>query len=237
MDKIVNFRQILLVTDGESNVGCDPISVARDAYKAGITVNTIGIVNGVAGEKPMVEIQEIANVGGGVWELTDIGSFYKTMEMVTQKSVYKTIEEAVSRELRSILGTGLNDIHPDSRKKIISLIDKLGDEINVKCCIVIDCSGSMANKIDIAKKSILNLLRILKSRKGKTEIGVITYSGKGQSLYRVVCDFTEDIVELERELTKITVGGTTPTGPALKAAIDLFLGGSKEDELLGSNIV
>jgi len=223
MDKPIKFRQIILATDGESNVGCDPVTVAREAHAKGITISTVGIIDGTNKENPMVEVQNIALAGGGLWELTNIENLSNTMSMVTMRSVYRTIEEAVGKELREVLGAGLNQIKPDSRKKITDIVDKLGEEIDISCSIVIDCSGSMANKINIAKNSILTLLRILRSRKGKTEISVIGYPGNGDDLYQVLCNFTEDIVSLEQGLQKISIGGTTPTGPALQAAMKLLL--------------
>lgn len=247
MDKNIEFKQVVLVTDGESNVGCDPITVAKEAFETGIIISTIGIVDNKIKERPMIEIEKIADAGGGLWELTDIDNFTRTMEMVTQKSIYMTIEEAVSKELKSILGQDLNEIHPSSRKKIIDVIDKVGEEMAIKCCIVIDCSGSMAKKIDIAKNSILNLFRVLKNRKGKTQIAVIGYPGGNGQMYRKLTDFTEEIIELEKSLQRISIGGTTPTGPALEAAMELLLRqnveveevsiNEDEDEIFRSNII
>lgn len=222
MDKIIEFRQVMLITDGESNEGIDPITAAREGYNQGVNISTIGIIDKTNDEKPLSEIKDIAEAGGGVWELTNIQNLSKALTMATVKSVYKTIEEAVSRELKEIIGTGLNDMPPESRIKVTDMIDRLGDEINIKCCIVIDSSSSMANKMSMAKKSILNLLRVLNQRKGKTEVAVISYPGKNQEQYTILCDFTEDLVLLEESLNKIIIGGNTPTGPAIKSAVQLL---------------
>lgn len=233
MDKFLEFKQIILATDGECNVGVDPISVAKDAFNKGITVSTIGIIDKGLKEKSIAEVQKIAEVGGGIWEITDINNFSNTMEMVTQKSVYRTIEQAVSKELKSILGQELDELHPDSRKKIIDVIDKMDDNINIKCCIVIDCSASMSKKIDIAKRSIINLFRVLKTRKGKTSISVIGYPYGNKEYYTLLCPFTEDIVELEKSIQKIKIGGTTPTGIALNEAIKILNNDTESEEFYG----
>ncbi len=89
MDKKGLIRQIILVSDGESNVGINPIEVSKKAKELGITVSTIGIVNNRTKEKPLAEIQQIANQGGGIWEITDLENFSKTMEMLTVKTVHK----------------------------------------------------------------------------------------------------------------------------------------------------
>jgi Ca-activated chloride channel family protein len=237
LEKTVEFKQIILVTDGESNVGENPVDVAKRAYDKGITVNTIGIIDSSKKEEPLVEIQKIATAGRGIWELTDINNLSQTMRMVTQKSVYKTIEEAVSKELKIVLGKGIEDIHPDSRKKIIDVIDKFGEEINIKCCIVLDLSGSMTDKIEIAKNSVKSLLRFLKERKGKTQIAVIGYPDENESLCNIISDFTEELDILEERIMNIRTGGTTPTGPALIKAITLFTGENEKESLIESYVV
>lgn len=222
MDKNIEFKQIILATDGESNVGVDPIEVAREAFKEGITISTIGIIEKGSKEKPLAEVQKIAEVTKGIWEITDIDNFSSTMEMVTQKSIQRTIEQAVSKELKSILGQDLEELHPESRKKIIDVIDKMDKEIDIKCCVVIDCSASMSKKIDIAKRSILNLFRVLKIRKGKIIISVIGYPDGNSAYVKVLCPFTESMVNLEEAIQDIKVGGTTPTGIALQKAVELL---------------
>lgn len=223
MDKDIQIRQIILATDGESNVGPNPISIAKEVYKKGITVSTIGIVDGKEREGPLAEVHSIADSGGGICEVTDMSNFSRTMEMVTQKSVYKTIEQAVNKELKSILGKTLDGTHPETRKKITDIIDKYGEEATLKCCIMMDCSGSMTKKINIAKNSILNLLKVLKSRKGKSEVAVIGFPGKSKMTPSLLCPFTDEIIELERGLQNISIGGVTPTGSALEWVAKMML--------------
>lgn len=218
----IKFNQIILVTDGESNIGVDPVLVAKEAGAESITINTIGITNGQR-EESMTEIKDIADSSGGVWEHTDLNSLDTAMSMVSMKSVYNTLEETVSKELKSLVGSELEELHPQSRKKIIDLIDKLGDDADIRCCLVIDCSASMKRKIDIAKSSALNLLRVLNSRKGKTEIAVVGYPHSDKD-YSVLCDFTNNIINLEKGLQKVKIGGQTPTGMALKGAISILQG-------------
>ncbi|WP_425447830.1 vWA domain-containing protein [Dethiothermospora halolimnae] len=243
MERDIKFNQIILATDGRSNTGINPIEVAKKGRRKGITISTIGIIDSKG--KSLKEVENIATAGGGICEITNIQNFSKTMEMVTQKSVYKTIEQAVNKELKEILGTDIEGTHPDNRKKIIDIIDKFGEEMHIRCCILIDCSGSMASKINIAKNSILNLLRVLQKRKGKTEISVVGYPGIDEQFYRVLCNFTNNIIDLEKGLQKVKCGGITPTGPAIEYGINMLLGEEKtklegnnlEQDLLGSNIV
>lgn len=58
-------RQILLITDGCSNVGVSPVVAAAHAKEEGITVNVIGVVDqGELGMLGAEEIREIAEAGG-----------------------------------------------------------------------------------------------------------------------------------------------------------------------------
>lgn len=231
MEKEVHFRQIILATDGKSNVGINPVIMAEKVHQKGITISTIGIIQGNECEEPMIEIENIARAGGGVSEVTDINNFSRTMEIVTQRSIYKTIEHAINKELRGILGTDLNESHPETRKKITKIIDKFGEEATMRCCVLIDCSGSMLKKVNIAKSSIINLLRVMKARKGKTEIAVIGFPGNDGEGNTILCHFTEDLIDLERGLQRITIGGTTPTGSALELAGKMLLNQDNSIEL------
>lgn len=57
-------RQILLITDGCSNQGEDPIAMAALAKEQGISVNVIGVMdNDVIDDNGMQEIEGIALSG------------------------------------------------------------------------------------------------------------------------------------------------------------------------------
>ena len=68
-------KQILLITDGCSNVGLSPIVAAAQAYSEGITINVVGVLDGGdVGEYGAKEIQEIAHAGGGMSRWSTLGS-------------------------------------------------------------------------------------------------------------------------------------------------------------------
>ncbi len=84
MERDVTIKQIILVTDGQSNVGGDPIEAAENAYKNGIIVNTIGIVEQKGtSEDALNEIMHIAKAGGGNYEYTYIDELFQTMQSLT----------------------------------------------------------------------------------------------------------------------------------------------------------
>ena len=60
---------ILLVTDGESDQGEDPVAAAGRIRSLGITVSAVGI-RGEAG-MALRELRAIARAGGGFWDLAE----------------------------------------------------------------------------------------------------------------------------------------------------------------------
>lgn len=218
-------KQIILISDGQSNRGPEPAGIAELALNNHIRVNTIGIVDNKQDEGSILELENIAEKGGGVCELTDLENLSETLSRVTVKSVYETIEEVVSHELKEIIDVDMEEVHPRERSKITRIIDKIGDEIPLKCLILLDASGSMKKKIDIARKSIFELLMFLEERSGENQIGVMVFPGQVH-YYELLCNFTKDIDELRDKIKSIEIGGTTPTGSAIEGAIKTF---SKEE--------
>lgn len=220
--KEVVIKQVIVVTDGQSNVGGDPVAAAREAYSKDIIVNTIGIVDQKQqDEKPLAEIVDIAEAGGGIYEYTYIDELFQTMQSVTYKTVNRTIQEAVNKQLKEIIGQNLNDMNPASRSKILNYIDTYSDEVALQCCILLDTSGSMANKILSARYSILDLMESFKTRRGRIATAVIAYPVKEQHC-GLIFDFDEDLKDLEERLYTIKTQGTTPTAPAIYYAIELI---------------
>ncbi|WP_077368912.1 vWA domain-containing protein [Anaerosalibacter sp. Marseille-P3206] len=218
----MNLKQIVLITDGESNLGISPIEAAKKAYEKGIRVNTIGIVKNSLKEMPLVEVEEIASSGGGICQITNLENLSNALSMVTVASVQRSIEELVNKELKCIIDKDTKEVSPKTRGKIIRMMENLEDEIPIKCLLILDTSGSMKNKIKASKMSVLELLRFLKERKGKSEVGVITYPGD-EAFYKVLANFTSDIAYLEEHMESISIGGVTPTGPALEGGIHMLL--------------
>lgn len=218
-------RQIIVITDGKSNIGISPIDAARQANKLGIVVSTIGIINQNhdSDERDIEELEGIAKAGGGLCDYTHLENLSMTVQVMTQKTAQKTIEQIVSRQLKSIIGVDMNNLEPKSRFKIVDFIENFGDGINLKCVIVLDTSGSMGNKLDTAKRSLVELLQNLQSRKGQSQIAIVKYPGQREEAASVVCSFTDSTEQLQSKLNTITAGGGTPTGPAIDRACMLIL--------------
>lgn len=217
-------RQIIVITDGKSNIGINPIEAARQANKAGIVVSTIGIINqdSDGDEKEIEELEGIAKAGGGLCEYTHLENLGMTVQVMTQKTAQRTIEQIVSRQLKSIVGVDMNNLEPKSRFKIVDFIENFGDSINLRCAIVLDTSGSMRNKLETAKKSLTELLRNLKSRRGNSMIAVIKYPGLCNDNASIICSFTDSVEFLQDRMGLLKAGGGTPTGLAIEKACELI---------------
>jgi len=223
MERDVTIKQIILVTDGQSNVGGDPVEAAAKAYKNGIIVNTIGIVDQKnSNEDALNEIVHIAKSGGGNYEYSYINELFQTMQSLTYKTVNQTLQDVVSKQLKAMIGQDINSMEPNSRSKILNYIDSFSDDVGVQCCILLDSSGSMANKIHIARHSILDLIHSFKGRKGKVDVAVIAFPGEDLHKCKVLHNFNDTPDKLERSLYDVNPKGGTPTALAIEEGIRLI---------------
>ncbi|HYE10975.1 MAG TPA: vWA domain-containing protein, partial [Patescibacteria group bacterium] len=140
-------------------------------------------------------------------------------------------------QLKSIIGVDMNNLEPKSRFKIVDFIENFGDSINLKCAIVLDTSGSMGSKLDTAKRSLIDLLQNLSSRRGESRIAVIKYPGNWEEASSVVCSFTDSTELLQNRLSTIGAGGGTPTGPAIEKACQLIMENMKVQQEEGNSSV
>ncbi|UUZ91686.1 VWA domain-containing protein [Paenibacillus sp. P25] len=98
-------KQILLITDGRSNVGISPVVAAAHAKAEGIIVHVIGVLDAYElSEYGAEEIHETARAGGGISRLVTPSQLSETVQMITRKTVVQTIQQVVSEELKGILG-------------------------------------------------------------------------------------------------------------------------------------
>ncbi|KAB3533785.1 vWA domain-containing protein [Alkaliphilus serpentinus] len=218
---IAMIKEIIIVTDGCSNVGGNPAIAAQKARQRGIRVNIIGIIDQKAQkEKPFDEIISIAEAGGGNHEYTYIDNLYQTIHSLSYKTVSTTIQEAVNQQLKELMAQDLNEMPPSSRSKLLNYIDDYSEEIPLCCCILMDYSGSMASKIQSARHSIIDVLDSLKNRKGKVDISILAYPGERVDDCKILLDFNESKEDMKRRLYQLKTRGGTPTAAAIEFAIN-----------------
>lgn len=217
-------RQILLITDGCSNQGEDPIAMAALAKEEGITVNVIGVMkHDVIDEKGMNEIEGIAASGGGVSQIVYAASLSQTVQMVTRKAMTQTIQNVVNKELQQILGRSqtMEDLPPEKRGEVIEIVDELGETVELDVLILVDTSASMKEKLPTVKEALIDLSISLNARTGDNQFSVLIFPGKRNDVEQLL-DWTPNLRSLTSVFSKLSSGGITPTGPALKAAIAAF---------------
>lgn len=107
--KTGTLRQILLITDGCSNYGEDPIAMAALSNEQGITVNVIGVLtNDAMDDRGMKEIEGIAKSGGGVSQIVYAAQLSQTVQMVTRQAMTQTLQGLVNQELKQILNRDIS---------------------------------------------------------------------------------------------------------------------------------
>lgn len=72
-----------------------------------------------------MEIAEIAKAGGGMSRIVGTENLAQTMQMMTRKTVVQTIQQAVNKEIRQILGDQtVGDLPPETRSQVVEVIDE-----------------------------------------------------------------------------------------------------------------
>lgn len=222
--KAGTLRQILLITDGCSNHGEEPSAMAELARKQGITINVIGVMeNDVIDEKGLKEIEKIAGSGGGVSQIVYAQQLSQTVQMVTQKAMTQTIQGVINRELQQILGDSrtMEDLPPEKRGEVMEVVDELGETSKLEVLVLVDTSASMKHKLPTVKDSLLDLSLSMNARMGDSRFSVFVFPGKRNDVEKLL-DWTPNLEALTATFPKLSTGGLTPTGPAIREALTFF---------------
>lgn len=217
-------KQILLITDGCSNQGEDPIAMSALAKEQGVTVNVIGVMEqDVIDDQGLKEIEGIALAGGGVSQVVYSQQLSQTVQMVTRKAMTQTLQGVVNRELQQILGgpKTMEDLPPEKRGEIMEVVDELGETVELEVLILVDTSASMKHKLPTVKEALLDLSLSLNARSGSNRFSVFVFPGKKAEVEKLL-DWTPRLESLSSIFSKLTTGGITPTGPAIQEAISYF---------------
>ncbi|MGO4111346.1 hypothetical protein [Paenibacillus sp. YAF4_2] len=234
-------KQILLVTDGCSNVGMSPVVAAAHAKAEGIAVNVVGILDyGDVGELGAAEIEEVARAGGGLSRLVNTRQLSQTVQMMTRKTAVQTIQLAVQKELKQVLGNGsIEALPPEKRSEVVRVIDELGETSKLQVALLIDASASMKPKLRAVEEAIHDLMLSMQARQGHSEIAVFHFpSTKYGEDCKLDLSWTDNLKGISSIFTKLPMSGTTPTGPAIMQVIDFYRQGdygkkSNDDETDG----
>ncbi|PZE19218.1 vWA domain-containing protein [Paenibacillus xerothermodurans] len=228
-------KQIILITDGLSNVGISPVIAAAHAKAEGIIVNVIGLVDSDGfDDAAQEEVTGIAHAGGGMSRMISKSKLSQTVQMMTRQTVTQTIQQAVGKELSNILGNDrLESLPPEQRAKVVQVMDELSETAALKIALLIDTSASMKSKLHAVKEAIYDLQLSLQARSGVSETAVFHFPASADSSREVEMDlaWTRDLANLNRLFYKLNMKGTTPTGPALTKVVHFMTDG---EELSGA---
>lgn len=222
--KTGTLRQVLLITDGCSNQGEDPVAMAALAYEQGVTINVIGVMDqDIIDEKGLQEIENIAMAGKGVSQVVYATQLSQTVQMVTRKAMTQTLQGLVNKELQHILGGSktVEDLPPEKRGEVMEVVDELGETAQLEVLILVDTSASMKQKLPTVKEALLDLSLSLNARSGDNRFAVFVFPGKRNDVEKLL-DWTPNLNALTKVFSKLSTGGITPTGPAIREALSYF---------------
>lgn len=219
-------KQILLITDGCSNKGEDPSATAALAREQGIAVNVIGILDDDQTEEPtgLKEVEDIAMAGGGISQLVYKQLLSQTVQMVTKQAMTQTLQGFVNLELKEILGSEqtMDDLDPEKRGEIMEVVEDMGETCDLEVVVLIDTSASMRDKLPTVKEALIDLSLSLNARIGRNRFSIYQFPGKRNKDIEKVFGWSPQLDEVSTIFPKLTSGGITPTGPAIKEAIYQF---------------
>src|SRR5690625_39291 len=222
-------RQILLITDGCSNSGDNPIYSAEIAHKNGITVNVIGILDDDQSEtdSSFREIEKIAQSGGGISQIVYKEDLSQTVQAVTRQAMTQTLQGFVNKELSTIFKTEqtLEEVDPEKRGEVMEVVEDIGETCNLEVLILVDTSASMHDKLQTVKEALIDLSINLHARIGENTFTVYQFPGRNETITSVH-DWAPKLESISVIFPKLVSGGVTPTGPAIREAMYQF--GKKE---------
>lgn len=215
-------KQILLITDGCSNTGEDPVAMATRAQQKGITVNVIGVLDDKMTETPkgLDEVNQIATAGGGVSRIVYPNVLTQTVQMVTRQAMTHTIQGFLNKELQQILGEDkeITDLEPEKRGEVMEVVEEFGETCDLEVVILVDTSASMTRKLETVKEALLDLSMSLTARIGENAFSLSRFPGNGQEVENIL-DWSPDLSKIANIFPRLTTGGITPTGPAIRSAV------------------
>lgn len=222
VDHTASIRQILVITDGFSNVGEDPVAAASRARKRGVTVNVIGVVDGgEMGQKGQDEAMSIADAGGGMCRIVRPVELSATAQMLTHQTMQLTLQQVVSEQLQQVMGKDTTDLPPAQRSKVMQVVDRLEEAVRLELVVCVDTSASMKDKMGMVREALRDLTLSLQAREGESEVAVVVFPGSADEMTRVVSAFSPEF-NLDSMSELLTARGGTPTGPAIDAAVLQF---------------
>jgi Ca-activated chloride channel homolog len=103
----------------------------------------------------------------------------------------------------------------------MEVVDDLSETVELEVLILVDSSASMKHKLPTVKDALLDLSLSLNARSGENNYSVFVFPGKKNDVERLL-EWTPKLEALTSIFPKLTTGGLTPTGPAIREALSSF---------------
>jgi Ca-activated chloride channel family protein len=129
----------------------------------------------------------------------------------------------VNKELRQILGGSktLEDLPPEKRGEVMEVVEEMSEKVSLEVMILVDTSASMQQKLPTVKEALFDLSLSLNARSGDNKFALFVFPGKKNDVEKLL-DWTPDLKSLSSIFSKLNAGGITPTGPAIREALEYF---------------
>src|SRR5699024_5094373 len=101
------------------------------------------------------------------------------------------------------------------------VVEDLTETSDMELLVLVDTSASMQKKLTTVKEALIDLSISMNSRIGDNKFSIYSFPAKKKAIKKVL-DWSTNLAELEAVFPKLTSGGVTPTGPALKEALYAF---------------
>ncbi|HET7615565.1 MAG TPA: vWA domain-containing protein, partial [Bacillales bacterium] len=175
------------------------------------------------GDRGMKEIENIAMSGGGISQIVYSKQLSQTVQMVTRKAMTQTIQGVVNKELQNIFGEDeeMEDLSPEKRGEVMEVVDELGETLDLEVLILVDTSASMHSKLPTVQDALTDLSLSLSARSGSNQFALYAFPGKKRATEKIL-DWNPEINAIHKVLSKLSSGGVTPTGPAIRDALAYF---------------
>src|SRR5690625_4698521 len=143
--------------------------------------------------------------------------------MVTKQAMTQTLQGFVNLELKQILGSEqtMEDLDPEKRGEIMEVVEDLGETSDLEVLVLVDTSASMHEKLPTVKEALIDLSISLNARIGGNRFAIYQFPG-GRHAIQKIYDWSEKLDSISSVFPKLTSGGITPTGPAIKEAMYQF---------------
>lgn len=115
----------------------------------------------------------------------------------------------------------MEELSPEKRGEVMEVVDELGETVHLQVLVLVDTSASMAPKLPTVKEALIDLSISLNSRAGQNEFAMCIFPGKSQEV-ELVLNWTPKLESLSALFAKLSTGGITPTGPAIREATRQF---------------